>query len=274
MIPDEADIEARATALNAERRGLLHLLEDWLETPMIVLGMIWLALLVVEMIWGLPPLLERCSTVIWVVFIVDFVVRLSLAPHKLVYLRQNWLTAVSLLLPALRLLRVFRAARLLQAARTARGLRLLRVISSANRGMRALGASMSRRGLGYVVAVAFVALVAGAAGMYGFEQNSDGPGINSYGDALWWTAMLMTTMGSEYWPRTPEGRLLCLVLSMFSIAILGYVTASLASFFIGRDADDPEGEVAGERALAAVQAELAALRAEIRGLRVPPADHP
>lgn len=126
---------------------------------------------------------------------------------------------------------------------------------------------MSRRGLGYIVALAFVVLLAGSAGMYGFERSPDGPGINSYGDSLWWTAMLMTTIGSEYWPRTPEGRLLCLLLSAFSIAILGYITASLATFFIGRDAESPEGEVAGERALAAVQAELGALRAEIRALR-------
>lgn len=249
--------------LNAERQGLLRQVEDWLETPMIVLGLIWLALLVVELIWGLPRLLELLSTVIWVTFIVDFVIRLTLAPHKLRFLRENWLTAVSLTLPALR---IIRTARLLQATRAVRGVRLVRVVSSANRGMRALSASMSRRGLGYVIAVAFLVLLAGSAGMYGFERDAPETGIKSFGDALWWTAMLMTTIGSEYWPRTPEGRLLCLLLSAFSIAILGYVTASLATFFIGRDAESPDGELAGERALAAVQAELAALRAELRVL--------
>ncbi|MBA3547240.1 MAG: ion transporter [Nannocystis sp.] len=267
-MPDEQDIEDGEDALSAERGGLLRQLEDWLETPMIVLGLIWLALLVVELIWGLPPLLERCTTLIWVLFIVDFVIRFALAPRKLVYLRRNWLTAISLTLPALRLFRIFRAARVLRAARATRGLRLVRVISSVNRGMRALGASMSRRGLGYVIALAFVVLMAGSAGMYGFERHPDGSGINTFADSLWWTAMLMTTMGSEYWPRTPEGRLLCLLLSAFSIAILGYITASLATFFIGRDAESPEGEIAGERALAGVQAELAALRAELRELRL------
>ncbi|MDQ3755400.1 MAG: potassium channel protein, partial [Acidobacteriota bacterium] len=35
--------------LTDERRELLTQLEDWLETPMLVLGIVWLALLVVEM---------------------------------------------------------------------------------------------------------------------------------------------------------------------------------------------------------------------------------
>lgn len=251
--------------LSAERSGVLHKLEGWLEGPMIVLGLIWLALLVVELIRGLPRFLEVTSTAIWIVFLVDFAVRLALAPGKLRFLRRNWLTALSLTLPALRLLRIARAARALQLARGARGIRLVRVVSSVNRGMGALAASMSRRGLGYVASLAFVVLLAGSAGMYAFEGQPDGDGIRSYGDALWWTAMLMTTIASEYWPRTAEGRLLCLLLSGFSMAILGYLTASLATFFVGRDAASAEGEIAGEHALRALRAEIAALRAELRG---------
>ena len=47
--------------------------------------------------------------------------------------------------------------------------------------------------------------------------------------------MLLTTMGSEYWPRTPEGRFVCLLLSIYAFAVFGYITATLASFFIGSD---------------------------------------
>ena len=38
----------------------------------------------------------------------DFGLRLALAPHKLRYVRHNWLTAISLVLPALRIFRIFR----------------------------------------------------------------------------------------------------------------------------------------------------------------------
>jgi voltage-gated potassium channel len=30
--------------------------------------------------------------------------------------------------------------------------------------------------------------------------------IIDYGNALWWTAMVMTTIGSDYFPKTAEGR--------------------------------------------------------------------
>ena len=39
-------------ALERERYELLQRLEDWLETPMLILAFAWLALLVVELIWG------------------------------------------------------------------------------------------------------------------------------------------------------------------------------------------------------------------------------
>jgi voltage-gated potassium channel len=259
-----------AEVLKRERYELLHRLEGWLETPMLVLAFVWLALLVVELIQGESLLFYVLGTIIWVVFILDFAVKLVLAPDKVVYLKGNWLTAISLLIPALRIFRVFRAFRLLRLARTGRGLRLVRVVGSLNRGMKALGASLSRRGFEYVIALTVLVTFAGAAGMYAFENEAAG-GPNSYGESLWWTAMIMTTMGSEYWPQTVEGRVLCVFLALYAFGVFGYVTAALATFFVGRDADNSDAELAGAKQLAAVRDEVRALRDEIRALsRQPP----
>lgn len=250
-------------ALRKERYELLQRMEDSLETPMLVLAFVWLALLVVELIWGESLLFDIIGTIIWVIFILDFTVEFVLAPHKVPYLKRNWLTAISLLIPAMRLLRVFRVFRLLRLTRVGRGLRLLRVVSSLNRGMRALGASLSRRGFGYVVALTVLVMFAGAAGMYAFE-NGASSGMKSYGEALWWTAMMLTTMGSQYWPQTVEGRVLCVFLALYAFAVFGYVTAALATFFVGRDAENDEAELAGAKQLAALREEMIALREEIR----------
>jgi len=41
--------------LDQERSEVLQQLEDWLETPMLVLGFAWLGLFIVELVWGLNP---------------------------------------------------------------------------------------------------------------------------------------------------------------------------------------------------------------------------
>lgn len=257
-----------ATTENTEReRGeILSRLERWLEVPMIVLGLVWLVLLVAELIWGISPLLETISTVIWIIFIIDFAVKLILAPRRLEYLKRNWLTVLSLLLPALRVLRAFAMLRVLRAASAVRGITLVRVITAVNRGMKALGRSMGRRGIGYVIGITTLVLFTGAAGMFAFER-SEPNGFQSYSEALWWTAMIFTTMGSAYWPQSPEGRVLCVLLALYAFTVFGYVTASLASFFIGRDAEAVEGEIAGAQTLRELRDEIAALRSELRTRR-------
>ncbi len=256
--------------LKRERYELLQRLEGWLETPMLVLAFVWLVLLVVELIRGESLLFYFLGTLIWVVFILDFAVTLVLAPDKVVYLKGHWLTAISLLIPALRIFRVFRAFRLLRLASTGRGLRLVRVVSSLNRGMKALGGSLTRRGFGYVIALTVLVTIAGAAGIYAFENEAPG-GPNGYGESLWWTAMIMTTMGSQYWPQTAEGRVLCILLALYAFGVFGYVTAALATFFVGRDADSIDAELAGAKQLAVLREEVIALRDEIRALsRQPP----
>jgi voltage-gated potassium channel len=252
-------------ALERERYELLQRLDDWVDTPMLLLALLWLALLVVELIWGEIPAFEIIVTIIWAIFILDFALEFILAPHKIIYLKRNWLIAISILIPALRIFRVFRAIPLLRLARAGRGMRLFRLVSSLNRGMRALGASLSRRGFGYVLALSLLVVCSGAAGMYSFENGVPG-GLNSYGEALWWTAMVMTTLGSQYWPQTIEGRLLCVFLSLYAIAVFGYVTAAFATFFVGRDAENEEAELAGAKQLATLREEVIALRNDIRTL--------
>ncbi len=258
--------EVTHQALKQKRYEFLSWLEARLETPMLVLGFMWLALLIIELIWELSLLLEMIGTLIWIVFIIDFCIKIFLAPEKLDYLKQNWLTAIALVVPALRLFRIVRVVRLLRVAKAARGMRMLRILTSLNRGMKALSASMGRRGFGYVVALTSVVILSGAAGMFAFEHKAPN-GLHSYSEALWWTAMLLTSLGSEYWPQTGAGRLLCFLLALYGFAVFGYVTATLATFFIGRDAENEEAELAGTESIKALRLEIAELRGEIRSLR-------
>lgn len=249
--------------LERERAALLVRLSRALEWPMLVLGFVWLVLVVLELTSGLSPFLTALNYTIWGLFVLEFAVEFVVAPQKGAYMRRNWLTAIALVLPALRLVRVLRV---LRVVRTVRGARLVRVVSTANRGMRSLGRVMGRRGLGYVVMLTLLINVLGAAGIYTFEREVSGGPITSFGVALWWTAMTLTTMGSDYFPLTAEGRLLGLLLAIYGFAVFGYVTASIASLFVARDADAEEGELAGARQLEALGAQIATLTLRVEAL--------
>jgi len=229
---------------------------------MIALSAIWLVLLVVELVWNSNPALQALGIGIWVIFILEFALRLVLAPRKLTFLAQNVITVIALIVPAFRL---FRVMRVLRFARFARGATLVRVIGGANRSMGALSRSMGRRGLGYVLALTLIICILGALGMRAFEADGpNGEAFATFGDAVWWTAMILTTMGSQAWPATAEGRVLALLLSIYAFAVFGYVAASLASYFVGCDQqeDNPSGAE-----LVNLRREIAALRQEIASSR-------
>ena len=242
-----------------ERWEVLTQLEGWLERTMLILAFIWLSLVLIELIWTTSGVFELLGTIIWIVFILEFLLRFALAPRKIRFLRRNPVTIIALAAPAFRFLRALRLLRL------GRGLRLVRIVGTASRGLGALRKSFDRPGLGYVLATAALVILLGAGGMLAFEPAREvSGGFTGHADALWWTAMLVSTMGSGFWPLTPEGRVLALVLSIYGLAVFGYITASFATFFIGQEGAAPDGDVGGASNIAALRADISALREELQ----------
>jgi voltage-gated potassium channel len=257
-------------ALHGQRWRLLRQFDALTDRPITFLAFVWLILLGLDLTVGLSRSLQVLSYVIWGVFGLDFLVEFTIAPDKRRYLRRNWITGLSLLLPAFGTLRVFRALRALRLARSARAVSLLRLVTSLNRGIRATRHALGRRGLGYVVLVTLIVTLAGAAGMRQFESpaavapaaTAPAPaGVASDGDALWWTAMLMTTLGSDYWPRTAEGRILTVLLAVYALAVFGYLAGSIASLFVGAERQPEPSLVSLQREVRELRQEVVALRA-------------
>jgi voltage-gated potassium channel len=267
MDPDRLDPDE---GLNQERNETLNQYEELVEVPMLVLSLAWLVLIVVDLVRGLSPTLNRVVTFLWALFVIDFAIRFFLTPHKLRYVRTQWLTVISLALPALRVVRFVRLARVARLARVGRGANLVRVLSSFNRGMRTLRRTFARRGFSYLILLTVLVILVGAGGMFAFEQPQQGSGgLGSYGDALWWTAMILTTLGSEYWPTTLEGRLLAFLISLYALGVFSYLTATIATFFIGQEAQAEESELASAREIRELRAEVRALREELLANRGP-----
>ena len=110
-----------AKPIEEERETLLEQIHGALDGPMIVLSVAWVALIVVEFAGdGLAPSLYAAVWMIWAVFIFNFAIEFTIAPVKRRYLRTHWLTVLSLVLPAFRILRVASALRVLRMARVVR----------------------------------------------------------------------------------------------------------------------------------------------------------
>jgi voltage-gated potassium channel len=225
---------------NEERIKLLSQINALFDFPLLLLSILWLILIIIDFVYGLSPFLQNLSLVIWGIFIIDFLIELSIAPNKKNYLNQNWIVVLSLFLPGLRVLRLFSGLKIIKFANLARSFNLARILSSFNRSIRTARQTLRQRGLRYVLFLTTLITFLGAAGMYDFERS----GLRSYWDAVWWTAMIMTTIGSDYWPKTVEGRILALLLSIYAFSIFGYITAALASLLIGEEKEASSKEIA------------------------------
>jgi len=222
-----------------EREEIFYQINETLDAPLIFLSILWLVLIVIDLLYGLPHFLQTTSIIIWAIFIIDFLIELYIAPVRQDYIRNNWLSAISLLLPPLRILKIFRPVRAVRVLRFNQSFNLTRLVFSFNRSLNIVRTTMRQRSLGYVIALTSLIILLGSAGMYSFEY----PSFNSYGDALWWTGMIMTTLGSEYWPETNEGRILAFLLSVYALAVFGYITAALASILVGKDKASQKKEI-------------------------------
>lgn len=241
------------------RLRVLQELEDHLEFPMLVLAAIWIALIIFEATTGLPPVLQTVGLIIWVIFIAEYAIRFTLAPSKPRFLKHNWLGLVALVIPAFRVFRIFQAIRILQVSEVSQSISLVRIVAAANRSMGALGRTLGRRGFGYVTAVTMVIAFLGAAGMYKYEAHV----FKDYWDALWWSVMVIATIGSDYWPKSNEGRILTVLMAVYGFSILGYLAATLASFFVDQDVKHTKDDVS----LKKVYDEVVALRKELEAMR-------
>jgi voltage-gated potassium channel len=186
---------------------------------------------------------------IWLAFAVDYAVRLAQAADRRRWFIRHLLDLVVIALPLLRPLRL---------------LRLVTMLRFLNR-----SASSSLRGRVVVYVGAGSALLAfvAALAMLDAERDSPGASITSFGDALWWACTTMATVGyGDQVPVTTTGRFVAVGLMVAGIALLGTVTATLASWLVEAVAQQTAGAIEESPEAAELLDELARLRVAVEQL--------
>jgi voltage-gated potassium channel len=134
--------------------------------------------------------------------------------------------------------------------------------------------------LGRVFVVAAVVLFVCAGIAYGAEHPTN-PGFATYGDAIWWGIVTLTTVGyGDIVPKTEVGRFAGVVIMFTGVAVLGLLAGNLASFLRLEPAASPSAETPTTAADADVADRLDELRADVSRLTalveqlLPPGDEP
>ncbi|KRF32293.1 hypothetical protein ASG94_17595 [Nocardioides sp. Soil805] len=165
----------------------------------------------------LRTLLDALSWTVWAAFAIDLAARLFLAEDRRRYAVSHWYDVALVLLPVLRPLRLLRL------------LALVRILD------RSAAGSIAGRVLVYVSGATLLAVALGALATLDAEQDAAEANITTYGDALWWASTTVTTVGyGDRFPVTGEGRFVAVALMLVGIALVGTVTASIASWMLAR----------------------------------------
>jgi len=190
-----------------------------------------------------------------VVFLIDFFVRLYQAPSKFRFLKWGWIDLLSSI-PMVESLRWGRAVRIIRVVR------LLRAFRSAKYLIDYLYQNRAQGTFGTVALISVVLMIFSAIAVIVTEQGLADANIQTAEDALWWTFVTMTTVGyGDYYPVTPEGRVVAAILMAAGVGLFGTFTGYVATLFIEADEAEAEGD------MKALLAEVRALREEVTTLR-------
>lgn len=193
---------------------------DRLTPVMSALGILFLLVVFAESMAEPGSTLSTGLTItgwgLWAAFVVEFVFRLWVAPDTAAFLRKNWWQMLFLVLPFLRILRVFWAFRILRSGR---------VLSSAVRSSRSARGLVGSR-VGWLAVISAITILGSSQLLYEFEV------FDQFGDALHAAALAAIT-GEPL--QRPDGfaQVLDVVLAVFSLIVFAALAGTLGAYFVG-----------------------------------------
>lgn len=230
--------------------------DAWVARTHVALDLLAIAFLITFiLLWAFPGApsgvklaLDAVSWIVWGAFVVDYFVRLSCSLPKGVFIRTHKLDLLMVLVPMLRLLRVFLVLR------------------------KALSSVSTEKIAGSIVSLIIIIVFGSAFFVWRVEYNAPGATITTFRDAVWWAIVTTTTVGyGDYTPVTPAGRTIAVVVMIVGVGLIGTVSATVAAYFVSRrkvsKTEDPEtAETTTHAELLARLDELSAQQTEIRGM--------
>ncbi|MGN1317889.1 MAG: potassium channel family protein [Lachnospirales bacterium] len=168
---------------------------------------------------------------IWIIFIIDYFVRLLISHNKKDFIISNIFDLIAIL-PFNSAFRAFRFVRITKLAKLSRLTKLtkfVRLTAFSSRCLKRCKDFFNTNGFKYMLIVTFVIIILGSIGIH-FAEDME------YKDAIWWSFVTATTVGyGDISPSTDAGRIIACVLMLVGIGLIGSLTSTITSFFLNSE---------------------------------------
>jgi len=220
-------------------------LELYEDIGMLVLALITIFLLFYEMTITVPPfnleaIRPKLAAIHWLdfwicmIFISEFVIRLWKGSDRKRFLKAHWIEIPGMIpftvmggSAALRIFRLFRLARVFTMMRRFSHLYKKRFVKNE---------------VQYTAVVLVMIVLLASYGIFFFERMTN-PQFKSFGDAIWWSFVTVTTVGyGDKVPITPFGRLIGIILMLTGIGVIGVASGTMATYLLGSTRNEKGSE--------------------------------
>jgi len=170
--------------------------------------------------------LSIMDSIIALVFLVDFVIRLVVVPRKVHYILTGGILDLLSSIPAVPLLRILRLPRLFVTVRRIKRQTPEDVRDEAR-------ARLAESTLLLTLFVVLLVITIGSSAVVSVESRSQNANILTGDDAVWWAVVTMSTVGyGDYAPVTDPGRVIGALMMVVGVSVFSVLTSYIASTVI------------------------------------------
>ena len=209
-----------------ERAGLRNPGYEIFIALLSILSIVNLVLMLVIKDQDLQYVLAIMNIPITIIFFIDFLYRMKIAPSKSGYFWHNYGWAdllASLPFQQTKILRLFRLIKVY---------RLLKEYGARNV-MRSLVKDKAGSALLMLLFIAIIVLEFGSLLLLNIEADAPDANITSASDALWYIIVTMSTVGyGDQYPVTNAGRIVGSIIIIVGVGVFGTLTGYLANLFL------------------------------------------
>lgn len=174
--------------------------------------------------------LNNFDYIIWIVFTVDYFVRLIISEDKKVFVKENIIDLIAIIPfnTIFQSFKIFKSARLFKLVKILNILRSIRALVFFLKFQKYANKFMKTNNFNYALQATVSIIFVGAIGLHLTEGRS-------IGDAIWWSFVTTTTVGyGDISPSTTMGRIIASILMITGIGFIGMLTSTISSYFIDK----------------------------------------